>query len=70
MADPQPSGLVDTYQLYIDGSWVEPEDGRYDDIYPATEQTDRHRARRERRPGRRGDRGRAAGFRRRAVGQA
>ena len=24
--------------LYIDGSWVEPEDGRYDDISPATEQ--------------------------------
>ena len=32
-------GLVDTYQLYIDGRWVEPEDGRYDDISPATEQT-------------------------------
>ncbi len=30
--------LVDSYQLYIDGSWVEPEDGRYDDISPATEQ--------------------------------
>ncbi len=39
MADPQPSGLVDTYQLYIDGRWVEPQDGRYDDISPATEQT-------------------------------
>ena len=38
MADPQPSGLVDTYQLYIDGRWVEPQDGRYDDISPATEQ--------------------------------
>lgn len=29
--------LVDTYQLYIDGRWVEPESGRYDDISPATE---------------------------------
>src|ERR1700722_12234352 len=34
-----PGTLVDTYQLYIDGSWVEPQDGRYDDISPATEQT-------------------------------
>lgn len=33
------AGLVDTYQLYIDGRWVEPADGRYDDISPATEQT-------------------------------
>ncbi|MHA7648282.1 aldehyde dehydrogenase family protein [Mycobacterium sp. ML4] len=33
------SELIDTYQLYIDGNWVEPEDGRYDDISPATEQT-------------------------------
>jgi len=40
MAELQPPGpLVDTYGLYIDGSWVEPEDGRYDDISPATEQT-------------------------------
>src|ERR1700739_291618 len=40
MAELQPPGpLVDTYQLYIDGRWVEPEDGRYDDIDPATEQT-------------------------------
>ncbi|MCV7196070.1 aldehyde dehydrogenase family protein [Mycobacterium angelicum] len=31
------AGFVDTYQLYIDGRWVEPEDGRYDDISPATE---------------------------------
>ncbi|WP_156688890.1 aldehyde dehydrogenase family protein [Mycobacterium sp. Marseille-P9652] len=31
--------LVDTYQLYIDGRWVEPEGGRYDDVDPATEQT-------------------------------
>jgi acyl-CoA reductase-like NAD-dependent aldehyde dehydrogenase len=30
--------LVDTYQLYIDGQWVEPEDGRYDDVSPVTEQ--------------------------------
>ena len=29
--------LVDTYRLYIDGRWVEPKDGRYDDISPATE---------------------------------
>jgi acyl-CoA reductase-like NAD-dependent aldehyde dehydrogenase len=34
-----PGPLVDTYQLYIDGRWVEPQDGRYDDIDPATEQT-------------------------------
>jgi acyl-CoA reductase-like NAD-dependent aldehyde dehydrogenase len=40
MAELQPAGsLVDTYQLYIDGKWVKPEDGRYDDISPATEQT-------------------------------
>ncbi|QLL06301.1 aldehyde dehydrogenase family protein [Mycobacterium vicinigordonae] len=30
--------LVDTYQLYIDGQWVEPEGGRYEDISPVTEQ--------------------------------
>ncbi|SON58651.1 Geranial dehydrogenase [Mycobacterium simulans] len=29
--------LVDTYQLYIDGQWIEPQDGRYDDVSPATE---------------------------------
>lgn len=29
--------LVQTYQLYIDGHWVEPQDGRYDDISPSTE---------------------------------
>ena len=29
--------LVDTYSLYIDGRWVEPESGRYEDISPATE---------------------------------
>jgi len=34
-----PGPLVDTYQLYIDGRWVDPQDGRYDDIDPATEQT-------------------------------
>jgi aldehyde dehydrogenase (NAD+) len=40
MAELPPAGsLVDTYQLYIDGKWIEPEDGRYDDISPATEQT-------------------------------
>src|SRR6201996_3711271 len=40
MAELQPPGpLVDTYQLYIDGGWVAPEDGRYDDVSPATEQT-------------------------------
>jgi aldehyde dehydrogenase (NAD+) len=40
MAELQPPGpLVDTYQLYIDGRWAEPENGRYDDIDPATEKT-------------------------------
>jgi len=38
MAESRPA-LVDTYQLYIDGRWVEPEDGRYDDVSPATEQS-------------------------------
>lgn len=33
-----PKTLVDTYQLYIDGNWVQPQDGRYDDISPASEQ--------------------------------
>jgi aldehyde dehydrogenase (NAD+) len=33
-----PNTLVDTYQLYIDGGWVEPANGRYDDISPASEQ--------------------------------
>ncbi len=33
-----PGSLVDTYQLYIDGRWVDPEGGRYDDVDPATEQ--------------------------------
>jgi len=35
MADPR--SLIDTYAVYIDGQWVEPENGRYDDISPATE---------------------------------
>jgi acyl-CoA reductase-like NAD-dependent aldehyde dehydrogenase len=35
MADARP--LLDTYALYIDGRWIEPERGRYDDISPATE---------------------------------
>ncbi len=39
MAELPPAGLIDSYPLYIDGSWVEPEGGRYDDISPATEQT-------------------------------
>lgn len=30
--------LVDTYSLYIDGHWVEPQSGRYDDIDPASEE--------------------------------
>jgi aldehyde dehydrogenase (NAD+) len=34
MAGPCP--LVDTYPLYIDGRWVDPDSGRYDDISPAT----------------------------------
>src|SRR5258708_2069141 len=34
----QMADLVDTYQLYIDGRWVEPEDGRYDDVSPVAEQ--------------------------------
>ncbi|OBJ54376.1 aldehyde dehydrogenase family protein [Mycobacterium sp. 1423905.2] len=39
MAEPQPTQLIDAYGLYIDGRWVEPEDGRYDDVCPATERT-------------------------------
>jgi aldehyde dehydrogenase (NAD+) len=35
MADAGP--LLDSYSLYIDGRWVDPEIGRYDDISPATE---------------------------------
>jgi aldehyde dehydrogenase (NAD+) len=37
MADSQL--LVDTYPLYIEGQWVTPQDGRYDDICPSTEAT-------------------------------
>src|SRR5581483_8864270 len=37
MADVRP--LLDAYSLYIDGQWVGPEIGRYDDISPATEAT-------------------------------
>jgi aldehyde dehydrogenase (NAD+) len=37
MADAR--SLVDTYSLYVDGQWVEPASGRYDDISPATEAT-------------------------------
>ena len=33
----EPRSLIDTYAVYIDGQWVEPENGRYDDINPATE---------------------------------
>jgi len=29
--------LIQTYPLYIDGNWIEPHDGRYDDISPSTE---------------------------------
>jgi aldehyde dehydrogenase (NAD+) len=36
MVESRPA-LVDTYQLYIDGRWVEPDDGRYDDVSPASE---------------------------------
>jgi acyl-CoA reductase-like NAD-dependent aldehyde dehydrogenase len=40
MAEQQTPGLLgDTYRLYIDGGWVEPKDGRYEDISPATEQS-------------------------------
>ncbi len=31
------SSLIDSYAVYIDGQWVEPENGRYDDFNPATE---------------------------------
>ena len=30
--------LIDTYGLYIDGRWVEPDSGRYDVVNPATEE--------------------------------
>jgi aldehyde dehydrogenase (NAD+) len=29
--------LIDSYAVYIDGQWVEPANGRYDDFNPATE---------------------------------
>ena len=32
------SSIVDSYGLYIDGSWVEAASGRYDVVNPATEQ--------------------------------
>jgi len=35
MADQR--SLIDNYAVYIDGKWIEPENGRYDDINPATE---------------------------------
>jgi aldehyde dehydrogenase (NAD+) len=35
MAESRP--LIDSYDVYIDGQWVKPENGRYDDINPATE---------------------------------
>jgi aldehyde dehydrogenase (NAD+) len=40
MADPR--SLIDTYSVYIDGQWVDPDraagaGGRYDDVCPATE---------------------------------
>jgi acyl-CoA reductase-like NAD-dependent aldehyde dehydrogenase len=35
MVDVRP--LIDSYPLYLDGQWVEPQAGRYDDISPATE---------------------------------
>ena len=37
MADPL--RLVDDYSLYIGGQWIEPREGRYDDISPSTEET-------------------------------
>ncbi|WP_370328953.1 aldehyde dehydrogenase family protein [Mycolicibacterium hippocampi] len=37
MAETHP--LVDTYGLFIDGRWVEPDSGRYDVINPATERS-------------------------------
>ncbi len=29
--------LIDSYDVYIDGRWEEPDNGRYDDVNPATE---------------------------------
>lgn len=37
MADARP--LLESHALYVDGEWVEPANGRYDDISPATEAT-------------------------------
>jgi acyl-CoA reductase-like NAD-dependent aldehyde dehydrogenase len=34
---PEPRSLIDSYAAYIDGQWIEPENGRYDDVNPATE---------------------------------
>ncbi|OBA78941.1 hypothetical protein A9W99_21945 [Mycobacterium sp. 1164966.3] len=31
------SSLIDSYGVYIDGQWVEPDSGRYDVLNPATE---------------------------------
>jgi aldehyde dehydrogenase (NAD+) len=36
MADPR--SLIDDYAVYIDGHWVDPGNGRYDDISPASEE--------------------------------
>jgi aldehyde dehydrogenase (NAD+) len=33
----EPRSLIDTYGVYIDGHWADPDGGRYDDINPATE---------------------------------
>ncbi|MGH3970502.1 MAG: aldehyde dehydrogenase family protein, partial [Mycobacterium sp.] len=33
----EPRSLIDNYAVYIDGQWVDPENGRYDDVCPATE---------------------------------
>jgi aldehyde dehydrogenase (NAD+) len=35
MADQR--SLIDDYAVYIDGQWIEPENGRYGDVNPATE---------------------------------
>src|SRR6202012_3950750 len=35
MADPH--SLIDTYSVYIDCQWAEPQNGRYDAVNPATE---------------------------------
>jgi aldehyde dehydrogenase (NAD+) len=40
MAEPlaETRPLMDTYGLYVDGTWVDPVDGRYDVVNPATEE--------------------------------